>query len=96
MGTGRVVREGVIVTNRHVASVFGKEKDGSFVFRSGLDGKAMSSSADFLKEFNNMKTAVVEIEDILFIEEEDGPDLAFLKLKKTIIGPFWKKYHCQR
>jgi len=38
----------------------------------------------------------VEIEDILFIEEEDGPDLAFLKLKKTIIGPFWKKYHCQR
>ena len=91
VGTGWVVDEGIVVTNRHVAAVFGKQKGSRFVFRSGFDGNEMTSSVDFLKEYGNAATAILEIEEILFIEEEDGPDLAFLKLKTNTYLAFPEK-----
>ena len=83
VGTGWVVYEGIVVTNRHVAEVFAREKNGSLTFRPGLGGNEISASVDFLKEFNNPRTEVVNIDKILFLADQDGPDIALLKLEVT-------------
>ncbi len=81
VGTAWVVEDGILVTNRHVAEIFATNVDGKFMFRSGLEGKKMSSSIDFLKEFDNDRSSLMEVEEVLYIEPDGGPDLAFLKLK---------------
>ena len=81
VGTGWLVQPDVIVTNRHVALEFGKRNGGTFVFRPGIGGAAMSASVDFLEEFGRAESRSFPLTEILDIEDEDGPDLAFLRVK---------------
>jgi endonuclease G, mitochondrial len=80
VGTGWLVTENIIVTNRHVASEFAKGDGRRFTFRSGSFGK-MSASIDFLQEVNSSKTEVFEIQEVLHIEPDTGPDISFLRVK---------------
>jgi endonuclease G, mitochondrial len=80
LGTGWLVEPDVIVTNRHVAEEFGRSSDAGFVFRRGVFG-TMSANLDFLEEFGNTADRAVGVDKILHIEDEDGPDVAFLQLK---------------
>jgi endonuclease G len=81
VGTGWLVQPDVIVTNRHVAVEFGRRSGERFVFRSGLGGAAMRASMDFLEEFGREDTRSFPLVEILDIEDESGPDLAFLRVK---------------
>ncbi len=81
VGTGWLVRPDVIVTNRHVAFEFGRSLDTSFVFRSGTGGRPMDASVDFLREADNNESRSFRLTKILAIEDEDGPDLAFLQVE---------------
>jgi len=82
VGTGWLVAPDVIVTNRHVALEFGKRSSDAFVFRRGLGTHPMSASIDFVAEFGRDAAAPpASVTKILHIEEEDGPDLAFLQLQ---------------
>src|SRR5215213_1398939 len=80
VGTGWLVGEDVIVTNRHVASEFARADGGRFVFRSGFQG-TMSASIDFLHEVNSESTNTFDIQSVLHIEPEDGPDVAFMRVR---------------
>lgn len=80
LGTGWLVRPDVIVTNRHVASEFGRQKGSRFVFRPGLNGSSMTASIDFLEELGRGDKLTFLLEQILHIEDDDGPDLAFLRV----------------
>jgi endonuclease G len=79
VGTAWVVAEDLIITARHVAQVFGQERDSRFVFRSSFLGE-MGARLDFRQEHQGGKAAAFRIVDILHIEEERGPDMALLRI----------------
>ena len=81
LGTGWLVDRDIIVTNRHVASEFGRRRGTGFVFRLGLRGTAMSADIDFIEEFGRTDSLVFRLARILHIEDENGPDVAFLRVE---------------
>ena len=80
VGTGWLVQPDVLVTNRHVASEFGRRGSSGFVFRAGTGGRDMGAFVDFLEEFGRPEDLTFRLTRILHIEDENGPDLAFLKV----------------
>src|SRR5215471_336222 len=87
VGTGWLVKPDVIVTNRHVASEFGKRSGETFVFRQGTGGQYMNASIDFLQEAGSGECRSFRLKKILSIEDEDGPDLAFLQVEGDGLAP---------
>ena len=84
VGTGWLVAENVIVTNRHVAREFAELKGDGFAFKMGLR-EQMSAELDFLQEINNPKELIFKLVRPLHIEEPPGPDVAFFEIE-TVSG----------
>ncbi|PUB81661.1 MAG: hypothetical protein DBP02_17765 [gamma proteobacterium symbiont of Ctena orbiculata] len=84
IGTGWMLAEDVLVTNRHVVREFGLRKGGGFDFRINPEGDRYSARVDFLREYNRSNIAQVGIEEILFIEDNSDvrPDMALLRLSR--------------
>ncbi len=83
VGTGWLVDSELVVTNRHVALEFAQRGSSGFSFQLGFDRKSpMSVDIDFLEELNNPAKAQFDISDILFIANDRGPDVAFLKVSR--------------
>lgn len=84
VGTGWLADDDVIVTNRHVADLFAVRSGERFVFRKGWPDPAsrMAARVDFIKERNSASVNEFAVLDILHIEDDFGPDLAFLKINK--------------
>jgi endonuclease G len=74
-----VVAEDVIITNRHVAKVFGEKSNSRFVFRQSFLGQ-MAASLDFREEYQAGDQIEFQITDILHIEDDKGPDIALLRI----------------
>lgn len=87
VGTGWLVDDDILVTNRHVAQEFGRARGAAFVFRAGPDRMDMSASVDFLREVDNPEQRAFRIADILHMEDENGPDLAFLRVEGSGLAP---------
>ena len=79
IGTGWLVHENILVTNRHVANEFAERNGEGFAFRVGSDG-AMTASVDFLQEIGNADTLVFRLVRPLFINAE-GPDVSFFEIE---------------
>jgi endonuclease G len=79
VGTGWVVAEDVIITARTAAKEFGKRQGSRFVFRSSFLGD-MGAGVDFRQELQGGEPAEFRLVEILHIEEDDGPDLALLRI----------------
>lgn len=73
LGTGFLVAEDVVMTNRHVATVFSRQKDAGWALRLG-----MAPRIDWLGEHERDVEAVLPIQDVLAIHPEH--DLALLRL----------------
>jgi endonuclease G, mitochondrial len=86
LGTGWLVRPDVVVTNRHVAAEFGRYDGTSFVFRQGIGGSQMNASIDFLEEIGSTRQRTFRLDRILYIEDSNGPDLAFVRVTPTGIN----------
>ena len=87
LGTGWLVAEDVIITNRHVAREFaqrGSGADSGFVFRQGHlnPSSRMSARVDFREEYRGNEHNQFNVIDILHIEGDDGPDMALLKVER--------------
>lgn len=80
VGTGWLVKPDIVVTNRHVAQTFGRKRGDTFVFKSSFLGP-ISANIDFLEEFDNFDSNEMVLKEILHIEDEDGPDYAFLRVE---------------
>jgi endonuclease G len=78
LGTGWLVDSNTVVTNRHVANLFGRKSGAKFVFRQGNAGM-IKASIDFLEEFGLPEENTFRITGILHIEDDNGPDIAFLR-----------------
>lgn len=81
-GTAWLIDEEIVVTNRHVAELFGRAANGAFVFRMGMGGLPMAARIDFLEEFGSPKEQEFALEKILHIEPGNGPDVAFLRVRQ--------------
>ncbi|MEO5563048.1 MAG: DNA/RNA non-specific endonuclease [Chitinophagaceae bacterium] len=77
LATGWLIDSTTVVTNRHVANLFGKKNGSRFVFRQG-ESSMIKVSIDFLEEFDNSDENTFQITGILHIEDENGPDIALL------------------
>jgi endonuclease G len=81
VGTGWLVHERYLVTNRHVAEEFARSEGDSFVFQKGLDGD-MAASIDMLQEIGRDDKQVFEVKGVSYIEARPGLDLAFLEVEQ--------------
>ena len=87
LGTGWLVSPDIVVTNRHVAAEFGRRRGEEFVFRQSLSGTPMSASIDFLEELERTDSLSFALSEILHIEDDDGPDIAFLRVRAAGAQP---------
>ena len=82
VGTGWLVHESILVTNRHVADEFAIRKGAGFTFRTG-SAAAISASVDFLQELDSADTLLFKLVKPLHIEAAPGPDVAFFEVEMT-------------
>jgi endonuclease G len=82
VGTGWLVAPRVIVTNRHVANIFGRHMGIGFQFRLDPIGRQIRARIDFYEEFERTHESEFQVKEILHIEEEEEsrPDIAFLRI----------------
>lgn len=80
VGTGWLVSESVIVTNRHVAQEFALRDGDGFVFAMGEDG-VVGASVDFLREIGSERRLEFRLVRPLFIQDAPGPDVAFFEIE---------------
>ncbi len=81
VGTGWLIEQNLIVTNRHVALEFAERGPNGFAFQLGFDRRnPVAADIDFLEEIDNPATARFAIGDILYIARDTEPDVAFLRL----------------
>jgi endonuclease G len=80
VGTGWLVAENILVTNRHVAREFAIRKGDGYTFQIGLNG-LMSADIDFLQEIDNPAQLIFKLIKPLHIEDEPGPDLSFFEVE---------------
>ena len=58
VGTGWLVAPETIVTNRHVAELFGRSSGERFVFRMGVGNQRMKAAVDFKEEIGRSDSLV--------------------------------------
>ncbi|PFA82536.1 trypsin-like serine peptidase [Bacillus thuringiensis] len=82
VGTGWMIDNNIIITNRHVAQVFISE-DENLSFKINHRGKFMSADIDFREEYKQPEQLEFSIIKALYIEKEPGPDIAFFQVSPT-------------
>lgn len=80
IGTGWLVAENMIVTNRHVANEFAVRSGNAFTFRVGSTGK-IGASLDFLQEIGRDDQLVFKLVRPLHIEPTGGPDISLFEIE---------------
>jgi V8-like Glu-specific endopeptidase len=80
IGTGWLVAENVIVTNRHVANEFAEKQSDSFTFKMGVGGK-VGAAVDFLQEIDSSQQLIFGLVRPLHIEPATGPDVALFEIE---------------
>ncbi|HJT68028.1 MAG TPA: phospholipase D-like domain-containing protein [Pyrinomonadaceae bacterium] len=79
VGSGWLVSDEVVVTNRHVAREFARRDNKQFVFKAGLNGP-MSCRVDFLEEFQRSRSFEFQASEVLWIAPVSEADIAFLRI----------------
>ncbi|HEY9377533.1 MAG TPA: DNA/RNA non-specific endonuclease, partial [Jiangellaceae bacterium] len=79
VGTAWVVADDVAVTNRHVAAEFARREGDGFVFQTSFEGP-MGARIDFKEELDGPASAEFRVAEVLHIEDQPGPDMAFLRI----------------
>lgn len=85
VGTGWLIADDVVVTNRHVAREFARRDNQRFVFRAGLGGP-MTCRIDFLEEFDHARALEFAATEVLWIAPGPDADIAFLRVARNSGG----------
>jgi len=82
VGTGWMIDEDQLITNRHVASLFSEKRGKGFSFRANPEGQPFRARVDFLREYQRSAISQARIVEIVYLEEanELRPDMALLRL----------------
>jgi endonuclease G len=79
-GTGFLVRDDVIATNRHVAEQFAEKVDGKLEFRLNMGGERMEAFIDFREESGVRESREFRITEVLAMDPD--VDVAFLRVAR--------------
>ena len=83
-GTGWVVDDRVVVTNRHVAELFVERRGRRWQPKvEDLDGRPYEARLDFREEYRQaarLEPLEIAVESVFFVAPSQGPDLAFLRM----------------
>jgi endonuclease G, mitochondrial len=80
VGTGWLIADNVIVTNRHVAREFAQRRGDGFAFSMGLT-QQITADVDFLQEMDNPARLVFKLLKPLHIQDAPGPDVALFEIE---------------
>jgi endonuclease G len=80
IGTGWLVAENMVVTNRHVANEFVARSGDGFTFKMGSAGK-IGASLDFLQEIASQAQLVFKLVRPLHVEPTGGPDISLFEIE---------------
>ncbi len=86
VGTGWMIDEDVMITNRHVANIFAYNAGERIVLRSNPFGSRVGVQVDFNEEYRSTNPPYeVGVADIVHIEAEGPghPDMALVRLKQV-------------
>lgn len=88
LATGWFFDEGIVVTNRHVAQRVAERRNGAYRFLPGASGPVVVSlGAGHHAADERDPGATYPLEEVLYIEPEDGPnDIALLRVGLRISG----------
>lgn len=84
IGTAWMVDQDVMITNRHVASIFARQENGRILFRTTPFGVSLRAQVDFNEEHQSPDPPFeVPIEEVLFIEKDAEflPDMALIRVQ---------------
>lgn len=84
VGTGWLVADDIVVTNRHVAEEFAVRDKERFVFKRNFKGRTMLARIDFAEEFGMPDQDEYQLAEPLYIEDGDGYDIAFFRVKNAV------------
>lgn len=88
VGTGWMIDDRTLATNRHVAEVFAARSDsGPVRFRKNPFGETIKASIDFREEHDVDIDETAEIERVLYMADAMGPDVAFMRLAANAALP---------
>lgn len=89
VGTAWVVGERLVVTNRHVATIFALRQGQGFVFRPSPLGGAMTARIDFKEEYQTGAVKEVPVARVLYVAPDSPgePDMAVLELGTADLAP---------
>lgn len=88
VGTGWLIDEGLVVTNRHVAQYFAERDGAAFRFRIGFDRvRPMRVRIDYREEYERQGVEEMPIDRIVWMPATDRPDVAFLRLAASAQAP---------
>lgn len=89
LGTAWMIEDNIAVTNRHVASIFARERNGVFEIGQDATGQPLRVVVDFVSELDNTAANEIDITEVLYIASKFGgePDVAFLLLDTTAAVP---------
>ncbi|SNY45142.1 trypsin-like serine peptidase [Paractinoplanes atraurantiacus] len=82
-GTGWVVGDRLVVTNRHVAEEFARPDGAGFVFREPVRGRRAQATMDWRQEHDITAESRFRVERVLWIEPEPSHDVALLRVTET-------------
>jgi len=84
LGTGWIVRDDIIVTNRHVASIFAsKTNNDKYEYRKNFRNETMKARLDIREEIDQAIETEFKVVEIIYIAEENDYDYAFLRVSRT-------------
>lgn len=82
IGTGWLVAENMIISNRHVANEFATRNGNGFTFKMGSAG-TIGASLDFLQEIGSDDQLIFKLIRPLHIEPIGGPDISLFEIEIT-------------
>ncbi len=86
VGTGFLVGEDVLVTNRHVAVEFVRRSGDGFSWRRNHRGRVIRPRIDFREEHQQPDEEEFAIDEVLYLATSDEPDLSILRTQVPIPG----------
>lgn len=80
-GTGFLIDEGLVVTNRHVAVEFAERLRAGYRMRHGRFGSEMEARLDYHRFLGGSSHLRADVTEILYIARDNEPDFALLRVR---------------
>ena len=79
-GTGFLIDDTLVVTNRHVAMLFAERLRSGYRFRRGRFGADIEARIDYRRFLSDTTRLRADVVEVLYIARDDEPDFALLRV----------------